>query len=467
MEKNELFDSDEEEKVEYNPNGSLGDTNLGESIDISPAARETEIMREGSPNGAVGGYGSSDEDIEEVKDPKEYNFDYDCPYPDIVNSESTFCVSNPVKIGHVTYTVTGEDKEGTFEGSRRYKDFFSLRQALVNRWPGVYVPPIPPKQSVGNKKDKFVAYRMHFLDLFMKKIGTLPHFLNSDEFQKFSKPSGDISATLNALGQISPQDLKERMENELDVSPGIEEALFKKSREEVNEFQSFLKKIITTLKTIREQAEKMVNVKDNVNKRTAAIVDSMSYYESNGMTKFANQDSTKMIIENPEDTEMKNKAEGMGHSLSNTFKDFYFWIRSTLGDVEAALDAVNGKERIVQNKIKLENKKKSEQSELDSLSSGKTTFKSLFKSAAKKQNRIVYLNADIEKLEKEIEEYDIIVKMLNYHIAQSIIPEFKENQVKEYYKFLNFIARREINNSAATICFWNDFNKNENIPIDV
>lgn len=470
MDKNGLFDSDEEEKIEYNPDETAPDPNLGETMEVDPAARETQILSQSdvSPtNPPPGGYGSSDEDIEEVKEPHENKFECEVPYPDAIAVDNTWSVSNPMKMGHVSYTVTGEDKDGPFEGPRRYKDFHSLRQALVTRWPGVFVPPVPPKQSVGNKKDKFVANRMHFLDLFMKKISKIPHLINSDEFQRFSKPSGDITATLSGLGHISPVDLKERLEKELGVSPEQDEGYVNQCREQVNDFQSFLKKIVPTLKTIREQAEKMVSAKEILNKRTSALVDAMSFYESNGLSRFADQDVTKMVIENPEDPEMKGKAEGIGNFYSNTFKDFYFWIISTLGDVEAAIDAVNGRDKVVNNRVKLINKQKSEKAELEGINNKKKTLKSLFQSASSKQNRAVFLNSDIEKLGTDIEELEVIVKMINCYIAQNIIPVFKEAQIKEYYEFLNFLARREINNSAATVSFWNDFTKNENIPGEV
>ena len=66
---------------------------------------------------------------------------------------SGFSVSDPVKGGHTTYTVRGHDDDGPFEGSRRYNDFFTVRDHLVKNWPGVYVPPIPPKKMTGNKDD--------------------------------------------------------------------------------------------------------------------------------------------------------------------------------------------------------------------------------------------------------------------------------------------------------------------------
>lgn len=46
----------------------------------------------------------------------------------------------------VVYTVRGQDSSGSFETYRRYSDFTALRTALVRKWPGVYIPAVPPKQ---------------------------------------------------------------------------------------------------------------------------------------------------------------------------------------------------------------------------------------------------------------------------------------------------------------------------------
>lgn len=60
-----------------------------------------------------------------------------------------FAVSNPVKInGHIKYTISGEDSDGVFEEVRRFREFYALRNALVQRWPGIYIPSIPEKSLV-------------------------------------------------------------------------------------------------------------------------------------------------------------------------------------------------------------------------------------------------------------------------------------------------------------------------------
>ena len=86
------------------------------------------------------------------------------------SSEDTagFCVSDPVKGSHITYAVRGIDEEGSFEGQRRYNDFYAVRDHLMRHWPGCYIPPIPPKKATGNKADTFVEDRCFFLDRFLK-----------------------------------------------------------------------------------------------------------------------------------------------------------------------------------------------------------------------------------------------------------------------------------------------------------
>lgn len=70
--------------------------------------------------------------------------------PQILEDEnSDFSVTNPVlQNGHIVYTVRGVDKSGVWEGTRRYNEFFVLHQVLQSRWPGVYIPKVPPKKAL-------------------------------------------------------------------------------------------------------------------------------------------------------------------------------------------------------------------------------------------------------------------------------------------------------------------------------
>ena len=106
-------------------------------------------------------------------------------------------MKNPIKVGgHIRYTVSGLDSDGSFEESRRYKEFFALRTTLAQRWPGIYIPAIPEKKLVGNNDDGFLEERRHLLERFMKECGRLDYVTHSKEFKIFARDKGDIEKIL-------------------------------------------------------------------------------------------------------------------------------------------------------------------------------------------------------------------------------------------------------------------------------
>jgi len=136
-------------------------------------------------------------------------------FEDDEQNEHMFFVSNPIKmddkggminIGSVIkYTVTGVDSEGKFEVQRRYKEFDALRLALLDRWPGCYVPAIPEKQMTGDKEDAFVEQRRSLLERFMRECGKYEYLLESKEFKIFTRGGqGEIDGVLKTLPKQTP-----------------------------------------------------------------------------------------------------------------------------------------------------------------------------------------------------------------------------------------------------------------------
>ena len=68
---------------------------------------------------------------------------------------------------YIIYTVKGVDREGPFDVFRRYSEFVVLREVLVQRWPGCFIPPIPPKKKLGNFESKFIENRRRDLEEFV------------------------------------------------------------------------------------------------------------------------------------------------------------------------------------------------------------------------------------------------------------------------------------------------------------
>lgn len=121
-------------------------------------------------------------------------------------------VSEPLlKSGHHEYKVKGRDHLGEFEMYRRFREFDTFRKVLYSRFLGLYVPPIPPKKSVGKTEDLLVEERMFFLDRFMRQIAELPYLYESDELQVFLRPTGtDVCKALETMPRLTTDDLLAR-----------------------------------------------------------------------------------------------------------------------------------------------------------------------------------------------------------------------------------------------------------------
>ena len=110
---------------------------------------------------------------------------------------------------YITYEVSGYDMKGNFQVRKRYSDFYLLRTALRERWPGYYIPAIPPKKTLGNMEAEFVRARLAFLDNFVKQLGQYNFLVESFEFSCFVRNSGEeLEEQYAALLQETPTEIK-------------------------------------------------------------------------------------------------------------------------------------------------------------------------------------------------------------------------------------------------------------------
>jgi sorting nexin-1/2 len=86
------------------------------------------------------------------------------------------------------YPITGCDSNGDIECARRFNLFYEFRQALVWKYNGLYIPPLPPKKVTGKAEELTLLERKHFLDLFLKECTQLKYICQSLELQTFLKP---------------------------------------------------------------------------------------------------------------------------------------------------------------------------------------------------------------------------------------------------------------------------------------
>ena len=100
---------------------------------------------------------------------------------------------------HTVYRIKGHDSLGDIDVTRRYREFDQFREVLYQRYPGIFIPPIPPKQSSGNTKENFVEERMYFLSQFLRKLSKTYYLAKTPEVQVFLRPQGKVEENLKSL----------------------------------------------------------------------------------------------------------------------------------------------------------------------------------------------------------------------------------------------------------------------------
>jgi hypothetical protein len=81
------------------------------------------------------------------------------------------------------------------EANRRFSHFIDFYKCLIERLPGLYIPPIPPKAS-DKKGHATIEERRYFLDLFLKECCSLPYIVSGVEMQTFLRPQGNVEPAL-------------------------------------------------------------------------------------------------------------------------------------------------------------------------------------------------------------------------------------------------------------------------------
>lgn len=346
----------------------------------------------------------------------------------------------------VTYDVKGYDEDGPFEGSRRYNDFYHLRNGLQTRMPGIYIPPIPPKKAIGNKNDKFLEERKYFLERFLKLICRIGHIIKSDEFRLFSRPSGDVEKTMIMLQVQTPESILERLTTEFELPEEENPSKSEEYRSIINEYRAFIKKIVPILKTLRDQVKPMISHRDQQNQNYKNMLMLMSHYEEGALIEYANSNSSKLVVGNSLNPIYLDTADDVQEKLKNPYQEFYYWIKGELYDIQALNETINGLERMFKSREKAEAKKKNDGATLNKLSTGKTTFKTMFAGAARKETMKTEMSNGIEKSDRDIDLYTKIINILERHIATTVIPNFKVEKQNLYYKILLLFSVHEIHN---------------------
>jgi len=93
----------------------------------------------------------------------------------------------------------------------------------------------------------------------------------------------------------------------------------------------------------------------------------------------------KRVLTHPKAGDIKDTVAEITRKYKNPFLEAALWIRGEMLDIAGMLNALKGRDLVQKRQVACESRKRDDSEELQSLSLGKTTLKSFFKSKEGKQ----------------------------------------------------------------------------------
>ena len=371
-------------------------------------------------------------------------------------------VSDPVfnkegVTGFTSYTLQGSKLPEPL--SRRYRDFDALRRKFIDRWPGVFIPNIPHKKTMGNKDKEIVGMRIEMINRFLKKLSKIDYLFNSDEMELFLQNSSNVSKTLDSIKEDTYEELLKKYASVFtDYDDNFDTITGKKDQDE------FAKKLSENYPKLRAFrmfiAQEKERFKD-VQKNYLVIINNLSIYEKEVVNTFVNNDENKLVFYNMKNIDLCKNISNAQEKVINPYDRLYEAITEDYLDTEAMQEALESLKKLQDDYNKLTKNLTSTNITLNDLQAGKSNIKSMFSFKGREES-ISGLMMEKEKLEKDIENLGQVIKIATFNM-QNQIKNFKNVSLEHYYGELSRIEKDTESNAKIFDDLWETVVKDGNI----
>ena len=366
----------------------------------------------------------------------------------------------------VTYKIEGNYDSRNFSVERRYKEFILFRKHLLNNFPGMFVPPIPPKKAFGNLEEGFIKLRKKFLQNFFNKIANCPHLQNCEQTRNFLNP--EVVNYLEFYDQEKDQknqkfsnfeNLKKIHEFYSQYFNFLYNEEFNLSTEKIRKINNLFlhlnksKEMLENLLLIATEAE---NNKLEFDMEIKNLYENFYQLDNNYFYEMFKIEEEKKIEYN------KNIVEcGIIENMYKTkFVDFYNcffeWTNVELIETETFLELIFGVLSVKEYYLVKSENFKNEENYLNKLEKPNWIKAILFKN----EKKINLQKEKVEIMRKEFEMIKDLVELLYKIVIFIEIPIFKNERINFYRKFLMKLRECNIHEKDKLNLIKNSFNNN-------
>ena len=358
---------------------------------------------------------------------------------------------------YTSYTLKGSKLPETL--NRRYRDFDALRKKLVERWPGVFIPNIPHKKTIGSTDKGTVELRIEQINRFLKKLSNIHYLFNSDEMELFLQNSSNIPKILDNIKEESYQDkLKKYCQVFTDYDENFDTIAGKTDQENFSKQLSIIYQNLRAFKNFIQGEKERYSA---FQKQYMAILNLLSFYEKDVIKNLIGENDDKLVLFNPQNIDISKNISTAEENLINPYDRLFDSFTEDFLDAEAMQEALEGLKNLRETYNKLTKNLTSVNVQLNDLQAGKTNVKNLlsFKNKEDNSNKLMI---EKEKLEKDIDNLGQIIKIATFNM-QIQIKNFKSISLENYYKELRLIQEDTERNAKIIDTLWDSVIKDKNI----
>ena len=379
------------------------------------------------------GFQAQPGDIYYMNPPKELS-----SYPMYIDNPKK--VEKPVVGSFIQYTMDGTDI--TEPLTRRYSDFFSLYEKLLQRWPGIYIPRVPPKKITGNMDPSVIRTRMRLLNRFCLNLSNIEYLYKAEETNIFRNNIPDVANAINKLPELSLSEILTRMKEAFPEYNENYDIIVGKSKFET--FETFLTACEKKIGEFKSSVDSASEKRDVDKKQFLELVKGFTNYEKDNMMIYADNNVNSLIFFNPAYSSLSERVLKLKQDMINPFVAFRDWLQEEILDVEAMKEALKQIRNLLETESKLKDKLNTLEEDLKKGQQGQVNiFKSIFK---KKEDIIAEMEKEKEITQQKIADIGEIIKIVGDNMENQI-EIFKNDKTQNYYKYLKMFAilQRESN----------------------
>lgn len=342
---------------------------------------------------------------------------------------------------HVKYTLEGYLDNREFSVERRYKEFLAFRKLLIKNWPGLFIPPIPPKKDLGNLEESFITLRKKFLQQFFNRISTAPHLSSSYETRVFleSKNKNYLDLPFEIYFKTS--------QCIYDYYSHYFEFLHDRSITNINKnsIYDFYLKLNQTKKQLEDIlfiTTESINLKLENDRMTFEFYEYFYDFDNIYISDMFKIDKETRKKVNNDLIECGLVENMYRRNFENSFETFYDWANSELMDVNAMIECVSSVYKYQEIFDKKFNLLQIKNEELNGISNPNFISRFLFRHDLKNlETKTIY----VKNLRDEVLLLKRLIDLLYKIVYYIEVPAFKKDRMDFYKKFLRKLTKNENN----------------------